>query len=82
MRKVTIEDISRDTGLSRGTVSRALNDRPDISTRTKQRVLETCRKLNYVPSFAARERDHHQEADLHRHRLQRNQLHPRTDSRC
>jgi DNA-binding LacI/PurR family transcriptional regulator len=54
MRKVTIEDISRDTGLSRGTVSRALNDRPDISTQTKQRVLEACRKLDYVPSHAAR----------------------------
>lgn len=54
MRKVTIEDISRKTGLSRGTVSRALNDRPDISPRTKQKVLECCQKLNYVPSHAAR----------------------------
>jgi DNA-binding LacI/PurR family transcriptional regulator len=54
MAKVTIEDISRSTGLSRGTVSRALNDRPDISSQTKQRVLEACRRLNYVPSQAAR----------------------------
>lgn len=54
MAKVTIEDISRETGLSRGTVSRALNDRPDISTKTKQRVLEACAKLNYTPSHAAR----------------------------
>ncbi|MGD8451761.1 MAG: LacI family DNA-binding transcriptional regulator [Phycisphaerae bacterium] len=54
MAKVTIEDISRQTGLSRGTVSRALNDRPDISEQTKQRVLEACRKLNYSPSYAAR----------------------------
>lgn len=54
MAKVTIEDISRHTGLSRGTVSRALNDRPDISRQTKQRVLEACRKLNYAPSHAAR----------------------------
>lgn len=54
MPKVTIDDISRETGLSRGTVSRALNDRPDISVSTKQLVLETCRRLNYVPSFAAR----------------------------
>ena len=54
MAKVTIEDISRQTGLSRGTVSRALNDRPDISKQTKQRVLEACRKLNYAPSHAAR----------------------------
>jgi len=54
MRKVTIEDISRHTGLSRGTVSRALNNRPDISLQTKQRVLEACQQLNYVPSHAAR----------------------------
>lgn len=54
MTKVTIEDISRQTGLSRGTVSRALNDRPDISQQTKQRVLEACKTLNYVPSYAAR----------------------------
>lgn len=54
MSKVTIEDISRYTGLSRGTVSRALNDRPDISQQTKERVLEACRQLEYVPSHAAR----------------------------
>lgn len=54
MAKVTIEEISRQTGLSRGTVSRALNDRPDINEQTKQRVLEVCRRLNYVPSRAAR----------------------------
>lgn len=54
MAKVTIEDISRATGLSRGTVSRALNDRPDISEATKRRVLDACQELNYVPSHAAR----------------------------
>lgn len=54
MAKVTIEDISQRTGLSRGTISRALNDRPDISAQTKARVLEACAALNYVPSHAAR----------------------------
>lgn len=54
MAKVTIEDISRRTGLSRGTVSRALNDRPDISQATKDRVKQACRELNYVRSHAAR----------------------------
>jgi LacI family transcriptional regulator len=53
-RKVTIEDISKKTELSRGTVSRALNDRPDISQATKRRVLAACRELSYVPSHAAR----------------------------
>lgn len=54
MRKVTIEDISQRTGLSRGTISRALNNRPDISEKTKQRVLDACRELNYVPNHTAR----------------------------
>lgn len=54
MAKVTIEDISQYTGLSRGTISRALNDRPDISQATKARVLEACKKLNYHPSPVAR----------------------------
>jgi LacI family transcriptional regulator len=54
MARVTIEHISRQTGFSRGTVSRALNNRPDISAQTKQRVLEACRELHYVPSHAAR----------------------------
>ncbi len=53
-KKVTIEDISRLTGLSRGTISRALNNRPDISEATRQKVLAACRKLHYTPSFAAR----------------------------
>jgi len=53
-RRVTIDDISRYTGLSRGTVSRAMNDRPDVSERTRARVLEACRALRYVPSRAAR----------------------------
>jgi len=54
MAKVTIEDISRDTGLSRGTVSRALNNKPDIAETTRERVLEACRKLNYVRNSLAR----------------------------
>ncbi len=54
MAKVTIEDISNSTGLSRGTVSRALNNRPDISSITKQRVLDACKELGYSPSHAAR----------------------------
>jgi DNA-binding LacI/PurR family transcriptional regulator len=54
MAKVTIEDISRQTGLSRGTVSRALNDRPDISEKTKRRVLDACDQFHYAPSHAAR----------------------------
>lgn len=52
--RVTIDEISKRTGLSRGTVSRALNDRADISAATKERVLSECRKLNFSPSPTAR----------------------------
>ncbi|MDX2198532.1 MAG: LacI family DNA-binding transcriptional regulator [Phycisphaerae bacterium] len=54
MAKVTIDTISKYTGLSRGTVSRALNNRSDISEATRQRVLEACRQFKYVPNPAAR----------------------------
>lgn len=54
MAKVTIETISQKTGLSRGTVSRAINNRPDISQATRQRVIDACQELNYVPSHTAR----------------------------
>ena len=54
MAKVTIATISEVTGLSRGTVSRALNNRPDISAATRERVLDACKQLNYVPSIKAR----------------------------
>jgi len=54
MAKVTIEDIVRATRLSRGTVSRALNDKPDISPQTRQFVLDTCQRLKFVPNQAAR----------------------------
>lgn len=55
MQKVTIDTISKHTGLSRGTISRALNDRPDISQATKEKVQAACRELNYVPNRVARE---------------------------
>lgn len=54
MSRATIETICEATGLSRGTVSRALNNRNDINEQTKQRVVEACRRLKYRPSHAAR----------------------------
>ncbi|MGE3181274.1 MAG: LacI family DNA-binding transcriptional regulator [Phycisphaerae bacterium] len=54
MAKITIDTICHATGLSRGTISRAINDRPDISEETKIRVRKVCRELNYVPNRVAR----------------------------
>ena len=51
---VTIEDLSNKLGVSRSTVSKALNDRGDVSPQTKERVTQAARELGYQPSAAAR----------------------------
>lgn len=48
--RTTIEDIAKELGISASTVSRALKDHPDISQETKQKVLETAKKLKYLPN--------------------------------
>lgn len=52
--KVTIKDIARECGVSVSAVSMALSDKPSrISAKTKEKVLEAARKLNYQPNQAA-----------------------------
>ncbi|QJS99199.1 LacI family transcriptional regulator [Streptomyces asoensis] len=53
-RKITINDVARSAGVSRQTVSRALNDKGEIDSDTKQRVLDAARALGYRPSRFAR----------------------------
>ena len=45
--KVTIYDISKKLNVSAATVSRALNDNPRISTKTRDLVKKTAREMNY-----------------------------------
>ncbi|AVR45651.1 LacI family transcriptional regulator [Christiangramia fulva] len=45
--KVTIYDISEKLNISAATVSRALNDNPKISIKTKELVLKTAAAMNY-----------------------------------
>ncbi len=51
---VTIADVARKAGVANGTVSRALNDYPDILPETKRRIMEAARELGYVPNVSAR----------------------------
>lgn len=53
MRKVTIQDVADAAGVSRQTVSRAINNSPKINVLTRERVMETVRALGYRPSRAA-----------------------------
>ncbi len=52
--KNTIEDIARAAGVSRGTVSRVLNQHPSVSGDTREKVLSVIETLNYRPNFSAR----------------------------
>nr|WP_079178839.1 LacI family DNA-binding transcriptional regulator [Streptomyces humi] len=53
-RRATIHDVARLAGVSRQTVSRAVNDKGEIDPVTKERVLEAVRLLDYRPSRFAR----------------------------
>lgn len=53
-RHATIFDVARLAGVSHQTVSRVLNDLPNVRPATKARVDEAIRQLRYVPSPAAR----------------------------
>ncbi len=51
---VTLADIARELGVSKMTVSRAINDDPLVSSETRARVLEVARRMNYQPNQHAR----------------------------
>ena len=52
--KVTIADVAREAGVSKGLVSFALNDRPGVSAETRARILEVAGTLGWTPSLRAR----------------------------
>jgi DNA-binding LacI/PurR family transcriptional regulator len=52
IKKTTIVDIARACGVSVTTVSRILNDKPDVSAETRQRVLEYIQENGFAPQSA------------------------------
>lgn len=50
----TIADVARAAGVSKGTVSFALNDRPGVAPATKERILAVAEELGFRPSHRAR----------------------------
>ncbi|SDT57140.1 LacI family DNA-binding transcriptional regulator [Jiangella sp. DSM 45060] len=48
--RITIEDVAAAAGVSRQTVTRAMNGLPEISARTRDHVLRTAAELGYRPS--------------------------------
>lgn len=50
---VTIRDIAEEAGVSINTVSRALNNKPDVNQETRKKVLEIARRLGYIRNSGA-----------------------------
>lgn len=50
----TIQDVARAAGVSVGTVSRAMNNYPDISAKTRERILKVAEELKYRPNLVAK----------------------------
>lgn len=51
--KITINDIARRTGLSKGTVDRVLHNRGEVSRKSYARVMEAIQELGYEPNVFA-----------------------------
>ncbi|HOA24319.1 MAG TPA: LacI family DNA-binding transcriptional regulator, partial [Aggregatilineales bacterium] len=51
---LTLEDIARMAGVSRSTVSRVLNEHPNVRQEVRERVWEVIRRTGYHPNAAAR----------------------------
>jgi LacI family transcriptional regulator len=52
--RLTIIEIAKQAGVSRSTVSRVINDDPNVNVTTRQRVRTVMQKLNFQPNAAAR----------------------------
>ena len=51
---VTIKTIAKELGVSYATVSRALNDHPDVNEKTKEKVISKANEMGYQPNAIAR----------------------------
>jgi DNA-binding LacI/PurR family transcriptional regulator len=52
--RATIKQVASQAGVSTQTVSRVINDRPDVAAETRQRVRAVIERLGYQPSALAR----------------------------
>jgi LacI family transcriptional regulator len=53
-KRATIKQVAKAAGVSTQTVSRVINNRPDVSPETRERIHQIIDELNYQPSALAR----------------------------
>jgi LacI family transcriptional regulator len=54
IRQVTISQVAKEAGVSSQTVSRVINNRPEITPETRQHVQDVIKRLGYQPNAIAR----------------------------
>ena len=54
MSQITIKDVAAKCGVGVSTVSRAINNHPDINTETKQMIMDVIQESGYIPNNSAR----------------------------
>ncbi|OPJ56670.1 LacI family DNA-binding transcriptional regulator [Clostridium oryzae] len=54
METITIKDIAKLCGVAVSTVSRAINNHPDINEETKSMIMKVIKEKNYIPNNSAR----------------------------
>lgn len=54
MKNLNIKDIAKIAGVGVSTVSRVLNNHPDVKGKTREKVLEVIEEYNYIPNNSAR----------------------------
>jgi LacI family transcriptional regulator len=54
MKKVTIEDVAKRSGVSKGTVSAVINAKNTVKSATRDHILEVMKELNFRPKGVAR----------------------------
>ena len=53
MSRISINDVAERLGVAKSTISKALNDRPDVSKKTKDKVRKLVNELGYKPDRLA-----------------------------
>ncbi|NMA82245.1 MAG: LacI family transcriptional regulator [Epulopiscium sp.] len=54
MQNLNIKDIAKIAGVAPSTVSRVLNNRPDVNEDTREKILKIMDEYNYIPNNSAR----------------------------
>ena len=54
MKKITIEDVAKRAGVSKGTVSAVINAKNTVKSATRNHILEVMKELNFRPKGVAR----------------------------